>query len=145
MAAAFPAALRYGMWRSSRPSSITEHSRVWRMRSITTFRSSNRHVLWDQGDLAGALATYRESLAVIRRLTDADRSNAVWQRDLSYSLTQLSLCHEQLNDRSATLVCAEESLRIDERLAVLDPSNATWQRDLMFSRALVARLRPDAA
>ncbi len=42
-------------------------------------------VLRDQGDLAGALAAYRESLAVRRRLAEADPSNASWQRDLSVS------------------------------------------------------------
>ena len=48
-------------------------------------------VLRDQGDLAGALAAYRESLAVRRRLAEADPSNAGWQRDLSVS-------HEKIGD-----------------------------------------------
>ena len=42
-------------------------------------------VLRDQGDLAGALEAYRESLAVRRRLAAADPSNAGWQRDLTVS------------------------------------------------------------
>ncbi len=98
-------------------------------------------VLGDQGDLAGALAAYRESLAVRRRLAEADPSNAGWQRDLSFSLTRLAEIHEQMGDRTAALPYAEESLSIDERLATLDRSNVTWQRDLAASRSLVARLR----
>ena len=42
-------------------------------------RTTWRHVLRDQGDLAGALAAYRESLQVRRRLAEADPSNAGWQ------------------------------------------------------------------
>jgi tetratricopeptide (TPR) repeat protein len=98
-------------------------------------------VLRAQGDLAGALAAYRESLAVRRRLGEADPSNAGSQRDLSLSLDRLAVIHERQGDRTAALAYAEESLSIAERLAALDPTNATWQKDLAWIRALVARLR----
>jgi hypothetical protein len=42
-------------------------------------------VLVAQGDLAGALAAYRESLEVMRRLAALDPTNAVWQKDVAYS------------------------------------------------------------
>ena len=42
-----------------------------------------------QGDLAGALAAYEESLAIRRDLAAADPGNAGWQRDLSVSLNKL--------------------------------------------------------
>jgi hypothetical protein len=38
-----------------------------------------------QGDLAGALADYGQSLATAERLAAADPSNADWQRDLAVS------------------------------------------------------------
>ena len=38
-----------------------------------------------QGDLAGALKSYRDSLAIIERLAQSDPGNAGWQRDLSVS------------------------------------------------------------
>ena len=38
-----------------------------------------------QGDLAGALASYRARFAVINRLAKSDPGNAGWQRDLSVS------------------------------------------------------------
>jgi hypothetical protein len=43
-----------------------------------------------QGDLAGALKAYRESLAVRARLAAADPSNAGWQRDLSVSYWRMA-------------------------------------------------------
>ena len=36
-----------------------------------------------QGDLAGALKSYRDSLAIIERLAQSDPGNSRWQRDLS--------------------------------------------------------------
>ena len=36
-----------------------------------------------QGDLAGALTSYRDSLAIAERLAKSDPGNAGWQRDLS--------------------------------------------------------------
>ena len=38
-----------------------------------------------QGDLAGALASYRDSLVIRERLAQSDPGNAGWQRDLSVS------------------------------------------------------------
>ena len=76
-----------------------------------------------------------------RHLAEADPSNAVWQRDLSFVLTRLAEFHDQQGARTEALPLAEESVAIDERLAALDRSNATWQHDVTVSRALVARLR----
>ena len=47
-------------------------------------------VLLDQGDLAGALRAFRESLAVAERLAAADPSNAGWQRDLVVSYVKVA-------------------------------------------------------
>ena len=101
-------------------------------------------LLQAQGDLSGALAAYRESLALSRRLAEADPSNAVWQRDLSVSLTKLAQFFERIGDRAAAHDHAVESLAIDERLSALDPSNAVWQKDVAITRTLVARLGDSA-
>jgi hypothetical protein len=42
-------------------------------------------VLRQQGDLAGALVAYQETLQLRQRLTESEPSNAGWQRDLSVS------------------------------------------------------------
>ena len=38
-----------------------------------------------QGDLAGAVKSYRDSLAIAERLAQSDPGNAGWQRDLAIS------------------------------------------------------------
>ncbi|MBN1439807.1 MAG: tetratricopeptide repeat protein, partial [Anaerolineales bacterium] len=88
-----------------------------------------------------ALASYRESLAIRKRLAEADPSNAGWQRDLSYCLTRLAELYKRQGERLKALPLAEESLSIDERLSALDPTNVQWRKDVEASRALVARLR----
>ena len=45
-------------------------------------------VLMAQGNLAEALKSYRDGLAVGDRLTKADPENAVWQRDVSHFIQQ---------------------------------------------------------
>ena len=97
-------------------------------------------VLRDQGDLAGALAAYQQSLAVSRRLAEADASNAGWQRDLSYTMALLAQVLDQLRRRPEALGLARESLTIAERLAALDRTNVMWQKDVAASRALVRLL-----
>ena len=98
-------------------------------------------MLQAQGNLAGAQAAFQRSLEIRRRLADTDPSNAGWQRDLSFSFTNIAQLHEQTGNRNEALRLAQESLEIDERLAALDPINATWRRDVEISRALVPRLR----
>ena len=67
-------------------------------------------VLSDQGDLAGALAAYRESLAVSRRLAEADPSNAGWQRDLSVSQQKMGDVLRDQGDLAGALAAYRESL-----------------------------------
>ena len=52
-----------------------------------------------QGDLAGALKSYRDSLAIMKRLAKSDPGNAGWQRDLSVSFETSATCRS----RRATL------------------------------------------
>ena len=47
-------------------------------------------VLVAQGDLSGALESYRASMAIRERLAEADPNNAGWQRDLAGSLWRLA-------------------------------------------------------
>jgi tetratricopeptide (TPR) repeat protein len=129
-------------WFAGLPPEKATQSHWLRERSVLDNRLG--HVLGDQGDLAGALVAFRDSLQVRRRLAEADPSNATWQRDLSCTLTSLAKCHDLDGRRDEAIEFAEESLAIDERLAALDPTNATWGKDVEISRALVARLRSAA-
>jgi hypothetical protein len=47
-------------------------------------------VLRDQGNLAAALKSYRDGLAIGDRLAKADANNAEWQRDLIVSYMKMS-------------------------------------------------------
>jgi hypothetical protein len=96
---------------------VADPSNAGWQRDLSVSQEKVGNVLRDQGDVAGALAAYRESLQVRRRLAEADPSNAVWQRDLSLSLTLMAQFHEQRRDPSEALPLARESLTIDERLA----------------------------
>jgi tetratricopeptide (TPR) repeat protein len=91
-------------------------------------------VLGAQGGLSGALAAYRESLAVMRRLADADPSNALWQCDLSVSHNKVGDVLRAQGDLAEALAAYRESLAARRRLAEADPSNAVWQRDLSVSQ-----------
>jgi hypothetical protein len=58
-------------------------------------------VLRAQGDLSGALAAYRKSLAVRERLAADDPSNATWQRDLWVSYWRQADMLERSGEKEA--------------------------------------------
>lgn len=93
-------------WLDRLPRSRGSEPRWLRERSVLINRRGD--VLWEQGDLAGALAVYQDSLQLSRRLAGADPSNAGWQRDLSYSLTVMAQLCEQQGDRTEALRFAQE-------------------------------------
>jgi tetratricopeptide (TPR) repeat protein len=90
-------------------------------------------VLVAQGDLSGALESYRASLAIIERLAEADPNNAGWRRDLSVSHNNIGDVLVAQGDLSGALESYRASLAIAERLVETDPNNAGWRRDLSVS------------
>jgi len=87
-------------------------------------------VLYDQGKLEEALASYRASLAIREQLTNDQPSNAVWQRGLSFTHSMIG---DMLSDRGKHDEALESylaSLAIRERLAADHPDDARLQRDL---------------
>ncbi len=86
-----------------------------------------------QGDLAGALKSYRDSLAIRERLATSDPGNAGWQRDLSVSFNKVGDVQMAQGDLAGALKSYRDSLAIAERLATSDSGNAGWQRDLSVS------------
>jgi hypothetical protein len=59
---------------------------VW-LRDLAVASRGKGETLTAQGDLAGALQSYRAALGITERLAAADPSNTLWQRDLSRSNT----------------------------------------------------------
>ena len=86
-----------------------------------------------QGDLAGALQAYQDSLAIPETLAARDPGNAGWQRDLSVSTTRSATCWWRRAIWPAALTAYQDALAIAETLAARDPGNAGWQRDLSVS------------
>ena len=67
-----------------------------------------------QGDLAGALKSYRDSLAIIDRLAQSDPGNAGWQRDLSVSYEKIGDVQMAQGDLAGALDSYRDSLAIIE-------------------------------
>ena len=118
-------------WLSRFPATKIEQPEWARERAVSFGRQGD--VLSDQGDLAGALAAYQEGMAVIRRLAEADPSNAVWQRDLSVSHNRVGDVLRSQGNLAGAVAAYRESLALIRPLAESDPSDSVWQRDLSIS------------
>src|SRR5262245_56435270 len=94
-------------------------------------------VLQTKGQLAEALAAFRESLAIFQRLTALDPSNAAWQCDLADAHFRLGNILQAQGHLAEALAAFRESLAIFQRLTALDPSNAAWQRELAVAHSQV--------
>ncbi|HEY1545265.1 MAG TPA: tetratricopeptide repeat protein, partial [Xanthobacteraceae bacterium] len=70
-----------------------------------------------QGDLGGALALYREGLAIRRRLAAQDPDNAAWAFDVSWSLMGLGGALMVRRDFDGALASFGEALAIRRALA----------------------------
>lgn len=115
-------------WISGFPAAKIRQPEWARERSVLLNRQGD--VLRDQGDLAGALAAFRESLVAIRRLAEGDPSETLWQRDLSVSHSKVGDVLRDQGDLAGALTAYRESLDLTRRLSEADLSNAVWQRDL---------------
>jgi hypothetical protein len=93
-----------------------------------------------QGDLAGALKSYGDSLAIADRLATATPGNAQWQRDLAVVYGKLADTYRQSNDPANALSALRQGRAIMDRLAKLSPGNASWQSDLAWFNGQIAAL-----
>jgi tetratricopeptide (TPR) repeat protein len=87
----------------------------------------------DQGDLAGALKSYRDSFAIAEKLAKKDPSNARWQGDLSSSLEKIGDVLGDQGDLAGALKSYYNSLNIRQKLAEKDSSNGIWRSNLSRS------------
>ncbi len=108
----------------------TDPSNAGWQRDLSVSHNKVGDVLLDQGDLAGALGAYRQSLAVAERLAAADPSNAQWQQDLGISNERIGDVLLTQGNLTEARHAYELKRRITERLAAADASNASWQRGL---------------
>lgn len=85
------------------------------------------------GDLAGARASYAESLQIARRLAADNPSSAQARRDVSVSLNNLGDVQQAAGDLAGARASYAECHQILQRLAADDPSSAQAQRDVSVS------------
>ena len=93
-----------------------------------------------QGDLAGALKSYRDSLAIRDRLAKSDPNNARWQSDLAESYAKLADVYRRSNDRNNALAALQQGKAIMDRLVKLSPNNARWKYNLAWFDEQIAAL-----
>jgi tetratricopeptide (TPR) repeat protein len=86
-----------------------------------------------RGDLASALTSYRDGLAIAKRLAKSEPGNTERQRDLSVSYGKVGDVQVAQGDLVGALASYREDLAISDRLARSDPGNAGRQRDLSVS------------
>ena len=93
-----------------------------------------------QDDLAAALKSYRDGLAIAERLAKSDPGNAGWQHDLAIAYGALADVYSRLDHRDDALAALRQGEAIIARLAALSPENAGWQRDLAWFNEQIAAL-----
>jgi DNA-binding transcriptional regulator GbsR (MarR family) len=91
-----------------------------------------------QNDLAAALMSYRDCLAIRERLAQSDAGNADWQRDLAWGYAKLAKVQRQSNDPASASDALRRAQVIMEGLTKLSPDNADY-------RNLLAQLRDQTA
>ena len=93
-----------------------------------------------QGDLAGALKSYCDSLAIIDRLAKSDPGNAGWQRDLSVSYAKLASAYRGSNETEKAREALTSGRAIIAKLVEQHPDWAQWKQDLAWFDAQIAQL-----
>jgi len=94
-------------------------------------------VLFEMGDLAGAEASYRESIALGQRSTGEFRKEEE-RRDRSVALNKLGKTQAAHGDFVAAKRTHGESLALIKAVAAREPDNTEWARDLAISQGGMA-------
>jgi tetratricopeptide (TPR) repeat protein len=84
-------------------------------------------VKWEQGDLAGALAAYRESLVLLRAL---DAKEPGGYREMSVALNNIGDVLAEQGDRTGALAAYRQALGFSRARAAKEPDNPAPQRDV---------------
>jgi serine/threonine-protein kinase len=92
------------------------------------------------GDLAGALRSYRESLAIHRRLSERDPGNRDRQAALAATLAWVSTTLEKQGDLTGALAERQAHLEIQKRLSELEPGSPVLRQDHAVAQGFLAGL-----
>ncbi len=98
------------------------------------------HLTNEIGDKQDAVIAYQESLAIRRRLADAQPFVTEFQRDLAASYNNMGVLLSETGKPSGALKSHQAALGIREKLAEANPSVSEIQSDLALSHANIGRL-----
>jgi len=101
-------------------------------------------VLKSQGNLAGALDSYRASMDIFSRLAKADPDNAGWQRDLSVAHERIGDVLKSQGNLAGAISAYEKSLPIAQSLADRFPGYPQFQSDVVITTHRLKELRAQA-
>jgi hypothetical protein len=93
-----------------------------------------------QGDLAGALTSYRDSLAIMDPLITSDPENAGWQRHVAVSHSKIASVLKEMGNRADALQSLRQGHAIMVRLTALSPDNVRWKQDRDWFASQIAEL-----
>ncbi len=96
-------------------------------------------LLKGQGDLAGALAAYREGLDIRRALAAKDPDNALWQLDMLASLERIGDVVSAQGDAAAAIGNYREALVIARTYVAKDPGRLRALLELVY---ILSKLGP---
>ncbi len=109
------------------------------LRTVATAHHNVGTLLENQGDLAGALKSYRASIALERQLA-ADPGNLEVQAEIAGNLAFVSNCLERQGDLAGALKERREYVAIQERLAEKAPNDPDRRFDRAVARGFLAGL-----
>jgi hypothetical protein len=92
-------------------------------------------VLESEGELREALDVYRQELAIAKRLTEKDESNATWQRIRIVSIYKVGTCMAEIGGKD-NIDLAQSLLRTGLELAGLYFGKDRQERVNDFKQAL---------
>jgi tetratricopeptide (TPR) repeat protein len=92
-------------------------------RDLTVSHNEIGDVLVAQGDLPGALESYRASMEIAQRLAKSDPNNAVWQRDLAVSNERLGEIHVRQGQTARAITAFEGALEAYKQLLERNPDD----------------------
>ncbi len=111
-----------------------------RQRQLCVSHNLHGDLLMAKGNRTGALAHYRDGLAIIEKLAALDPEYTVCQRDMSLSHDKIGDILTEQGDRNGALAHYQDALAIREKLAVLGPRNTEWQRDVSVSHNKIGNI-----
>ena len=97
-------------------------------------------VLKTKGNLADALAAFREGFSILQKLAEQDATNVGWQRDLAGAHIRVGGIYQAQGKLDDALTAYREDLRISQKLAEQDATNAGWQRELAGAHSRVGSI-----